>query len=203
MTTPRTVKRRRLRRRSPLRVIVALLLVVALAGSALVGGWMALTSTTGQRILTDPTVVPEQYRSVLLKAAKRCDAVPVEVLAAQIAAESRWDPQAVSPVGARGIAQFMPEVWEQYGIDADKDGSADVWNPVDAIHSAAALNCINRKLVRDASGDRLLNTLAAYNAGYGSVLKYDGIPPFPETEAYIARILEYARSITLRATTEA
>lgn len=198
MTSPRPPARPRARRRSRFTAVVALLLVVALAGSALVGGWMALTGTSaGQRLVGGPIVVPEELRPVIVKAAKRCDAVPVEILAAQIAAESGWDPTAVSPAGARGIAQFMPAVWEQYGIDADEDGSADVWNPIDAIHSAAALNCINRRLVRDASGNRLKNTLAAYNAGFGSVLKYDGIPPFPETETYVARILEYAETIVL------
>jgi soluble lytic murein transglycosylase-like protein len=69
---------------------------------------------------------------------------------------------------------------------------------VDAIHSAAELNCLNRRLVKDASGNRLHNTLAAYNAGFGSVLKYDGVPPFPETETYLARILEYAETIVMR-----
>lgn len=203
MATPRTDQRRRVRRRSRLRVVVALVLVVALAGTAAIGGWMALTTTPAQRLLSDPTQVPDELRPVLLKAAKRCDAVPVEVLAAQIAAESGWDARAVSPAGAQGIAQFMPEVWAQYGIDGDKDGSVDIWNPVDAIHSAAALNCINRKLVRGAAGNRLTNTLAAYNAGYGAVLKYDGVPPFPETEAYVARILEYAKEIRIAATTGA
>ncbi|MBI1351986.1 MAG: transglycosylase SLT domain-containing protein [Actinomycetales bacterium] len=164
---------------------------------------MALTTTPAQRLLSDPTQVPDELRPVLLNAAKRCDAVPVEILAAQIAAESGWDARAVSPAGAQGIAQFMPEVWAQYGIDGDQDGSADIWNPVDAIHSAAALNCINRKLVRGAAGNRLTNTLAAYNAGYGAVLKYDGVPPFPETEAYVARILQYAKEIRIAATTGA
>ncbi len=99
--------------------------------------------------------------------------------------------------GAQGIAQFMPAVWEQYGIDGNKDGVADIWDPVDAIHSAAELNCLNRRLVRDAAGSRLQNVLAAYNAGFGSVLKYDGVPPFPETEAYVAKILESAKTIVL------
>ena len=66
----------------------------------------------------------------------------------------------------------------------------------DAIHSAAELNCLNRRLVRAAAGNRLRNTLAAYNAGYGAVLKYDGVPPFPETRAYVDRILESATTIT-------
>ena len=198
MSAPRTSTRSRARRRSRGRAIVALVVVVALVGTAVIGAWLALVGSTGARsLIAGPVVVPQELRSVVKKAAKRCDAVPVEVFAAQIAAESGWDPKAVSPAGAQGIAQFMPEVWDQYGIDADKDGSADVWNPVDAIHSAAALNCINRRLVRDASGDRLTNTLAAYNAGYGSVLKYDGVPPFPETEAYVDRILDSAQTIVI------
>lgn len=194
---PRTQARARARRRSRFTSVVALLLVVALAGSALVGGWLAFSGSKGGTLLGGPVVVPEELRAVIKKAAKRCDAVPVEVLAAQIAAESGWDPRAVSPAGARGIAQFMPEVWDQYGIDANADGKTDIWDPVDAIHSAAALNCVNRRLVREASGDRLSNTLAAYNAGYGSVLKYDGIPPFPETQGYVDKILQSAQTIVL------
>jgi soluble lytic murein transglycosylase-like protein len=193
---PRAAARRR--RRRPFAAVVALLVIVALVGSAFIGGWMALTGTTqGQRIIGAPIVVPDDLRPIIRKAAKRCDAIPLEVFAAQIAAESSWDPRAVSPAGAQGIAQFMPEVWKQYGIDANKDGVADVWDPVDAIHSAAELNCLNRRLVRDASGDRLLNTLAAYNAGFGSVLKHDGVPPFPETEAYIERIMRVAQTIVI------
>lgn len=178
---------------------MALVLVVALVGSALIGGWMALTGTTsGLRLLGGPIVVPDELRPVIVKAAKRCRAVPLEVFAAQIAAESGWDARAVSPAGAQGIAQFMPAVWDQYGIDANGDGEADVWDPVDAIHSAAELNCLNRRLVREASGNRLHNTLAAYNAGFGAVLKYDGVPPFPETETYVQRILDYAETIVIR-----
>ena len=184
-------------RRSRFGAIVALVLVVALASSALVGGWFALDTVQNRGMLGGAVVVPEEFRNVIAKAAKRCDSVPIEVFAAQIAAESSWNPDAVSPAGASGIAQFMPQVWEQYGIDANKDGQADIWDPVDAIHSAAELNCLNRRLVREASGNRLRNTLAAYNAGFGSVLKYDGIPPYPETEAYVERIMESAKTIVL------
>ena len=141
-----------------------------------------------------PTV-PVEYRAILREAAKRCPQVPIEVFAAQITAESGWDPQAVSPAGARGIAQFMPAVWKQYGIDADGDGKATVWNPVDALHSAAELNCVNRRLIKKASGKRLSNTLAAYNAGFNAVLRHDGIPPYPETTAYVEKILRTAQDI--------
>jgi hypothetical protein len=185
------------RRRSPWRAVVAGVLALALVGGAIGGALLALGGARDQGYLGGPIVVPKELRTVIKAAAKRCPQVPVEVFAAQIAAESGWDSEARSPAGARGIAQFMPEVWDQYGIDADGDGRATVWNPVDAIHSAAELNCLNRRLVRGAGGDRLENTLAAYNAGFNAVLRHDGIPPYPETEAYVAKILDTARTIRL------
>jgi soluble lytic murein transglycosylase-like protein len=190
--------RARPRRTSRVGAIVALGLAVVLIAAIAVGGWLAVGRAKDKGFLGGPIVVPEEYRSVIKKAAKRCDSVPVEVFAAQIAAESGWDAAAQSPAGAQGIAQFMPEVWKQYGIDGNGDGVIDVWDPEDAIHSAAELNCLNRQLVRRASGNRLQNTLAAYNSGFGAVLKYDGIPPFPETEAYVARILETSKTIVLQ-----
>ncbi len=177
--------------------IIAVVTVLAVVVGGTVAAIVAATSARDRGLLGGPVVVPVELRPVLRQAAKRCKEVPLEVLAAQIAAESAWDPRAVSPAGARGIAQFMPAVWDQYGIDADGDGIADIENPVDAIHSAAALNCVNRKLVRGISGNRLRNTLAAYNAGYGAVRQYDGIPPYPETQAYVAKVLESARTIVL------
>ena len=197
MSAPDSEARVRPRRRSRFGAFVALILVIAMVAAVGAGALSALGGARDRGLLGGPVVVPEALLPVIMKAAKRCDAIPVEVFAAQIAAESGWDARAVSPAGARGIAQFMPDVWDQYGLDGNRDGVVDVWDPEDAIHSAAELNCLNRRLVRDASGDRLENTLAAYNAGFGSVRKYDGIPPFPETQAYVARILESARTIVL------
>ena len=123
MSATGTQARSRARRRSRFSWIVALTLVVALVGSAAVGGWLALGAAQDKGMLGGAIVVPEDLRPVIRKAAKRCDAVPLEVFAAQIAAESGWDPDAVSPAGARGIAQFMPATWDQYGIDANDDGA--------------------------------------------------------------------------------
>lgn len=176
-----------------IRSLLAVALVLAVIGAA---AWWGLGRARDAGYI-GPVVVPQEYRALIREAAARCPAVPVEVFAAQIAQESRWDTRAVSPAGAQGIAQFMPKVWKQYGIDANRDGKRSVWDAHDAIHSAAELNCVNRRLVRKVSGDRLANTLAAYNAGFAAVRKYDGIPPFPETEAYVARILESAKTIVL------
>jgi soluble lytic murein transglycosylase-like protein len=173
------------------------LLVLGIVVAIMAGGLWWAVGVARDRGLIGPVVVPEEFRDLLLEAAERCPKIPVEILAAQMAAESGWDTRARSGAGARGIAQFMPAVWEQYGLDANDDGERSVWDPVDAIHSAARLNCVNRSLVKGVSGDRLENTLAAYNAGYGAVLKYDGIPPYPETEAYVKKILASAKDIRL------
>lgn len=178
------------------RVVAIVAGVVVLAGAIATGAFVALGGLDRLRG-TDDVVVPQQYRAVIKEAAKRCKAVPAKVLAAQLAAESGWDPEAVSSAGAQGLAQFMPEVWDQYGIDGDGDGAVSVWNPIDAIHSAAELNCVNRDLVADVPGDQLRNILAAYNAGFNQVVKYQGVPPFPETQAYVERILTRAEHVQM------
>ena len=178
------------------RIIAIVAAAVVVLGLAAVGGFLALGGLDRWRD-AQAIVVPEQYRPVIKEAAKRCKAVPARVLAAQLASESSWDPRAVSPAGAQGIAQFMPDVWEAHGVDGDGDGIIDVWNPVDAIHSAAELNCMNRKLVEDVPGDELRNILAAYNAGFNQVVRYQGVPPFPETEQYVERVLRRAERIEL------
>ena len=177
--------------------ILRSLLVLGIVAAVVAGGLWWATGVARDKGIIGAVAVPQQYRALIREAADTCPKIPVEILAAQMAAESSWDARARSGAGAQGIAQFMPAVWEQYGLDANDDGERNVWDPVDAIFSAARLNCVNRALVKKASGNRLANTLAAYNAGYGAVLKYDGIPPYPETTAYVARILENAQEIKL------
>lgn len=174
-----------------LRSIVVIGVVVA--GLIVSGNWAL--NTAKHYGLIGPVQVPSEYRALVMSSAQRCPAISAEIFAAQLAKESRWNPKATSSAGAQGIAQFMPEVWDQVGIDANGDGAANVWDPQDAIPSAADFNCINRKLVKNVSGNRLKNTLAAYNAGHGAVRKYDGVPPFPETQKYVKAILEDAKNI--------
>ena len=173
-------------------------LVVVLAAVVVFGfqGWRFVDEARDSGRLGGAVVVPAIYTPVIREAAQRCPLVSERVLAAQIAAESSWNPDAVSPAGAQGIAQFMPSTWKQYGIDGDGDGIADIWNPIDAIHSAAKMNCVNRRLVRKVDGRLLENVLAAYNAGHAAVRKHNGIPPYPETERYVDRVLTW--STTLR-----
>jgi soluble lytic murein transglycosylase-like protein len=92
-------------------------------------------------------------------------------------AESNFNPNAVSPSGAQGIAQFMPATAAAYGLD-------DPFDPVAAIEAQARLMA---ELLRQFGSVEL--ALAAYNAGPGAVSGCNCIPPYPETQAYVARIL--------------
>ena len=123
-----------------------------------------------------PEFVPLRFRAPLLAAASRWN-VSAALLAAQLLAESNFDPFAVSPVGARGIAQFMPETAASYGL-------GDPFDPVAAIDAQAHLMS---DLIRQLGSPEL--ALAGYNAGPGAVAGCHCIPPYPETQAYVTRIL--------------
>ena len=156
-------------------------------GAAAIGVPLLAVPTSPSGLGSD--TVPTLYRSAVLAAAASCEGVGAPVLAAQLQQESGWDPLAVSPVGAIGLAQFMPGTWETYGVDADGDGMADPRNPIDAIWSAARYDCALRTMVAAVPGDSIELTLAAYNAGPYAVLRYRGIPPYPETQGYVRTIL--------------
>jgi Transglycosylase SLT domain/D-alanyl-D-alanine carboxypeptidase/Putative Flp pilus-assembly TadE/G-like len=123
-----------------------------------------------------PSFVPARYRETILRAAARWN-VSASLIAAQIMAESNFNPNAVSPAGAQGIAQFMPGTAASYGLD-------DPFDPDQAIDAQAHLMS---DLLRQF--DSIPLALAAYNAGPGAVAACDCVPPYPETRAYVARIL--------------
>lgn len=133
-----------------------------------------------------PTV-PDEHRAAIEAAARACAPLTVPLLAAQIDAESGWDPQASSGE-ADGISQFAPVTWKEWGRDGDGDGKADVWNPKDAIPSQARYMCHLYDSVKGVPGDPTELALAAYNAGPGAVLRARGIPEFNETRGYVDRI---------------
>jgi hypothetical protein len=123
-----------------------------------------------------PSFVPTQYVEPITRAAMRWN-VSAALLAAQLYAESNFNPFAVSRAGARGIAQFMPGTARGYGL-------ADPFDPRASIDAQAHLM---RDLLRQLGSVAL--ALAAYNAGPGAVGACGCVPPYPETQAYVARIL--------------
>ncbi|MEO7197338.1 MAG: transglycosylase SLT domain-containing protein [Solirubrobacterales bacterium] len=138
-----------------------------------------------------PSFVPGRYRRALLDSAARND-VSAALLAAQLMAESNFNPNAVSAVGALGIAQFMPATADAYGLD----------DPFDPIASIEAQARMMGELMKQFGSVEL--ALAAYNAGPGAVAACGCVPHYPETQAYVVRImglLEGAGELTVPAGT--
>lgn len=121
------------------------------------------------------------------------------LLKAQVKAESGFDPDARSPVGARGLSQFMTRTWSEWrdgepGIQGaiDDQKLIDPRDPEDAIAAQAAY----MEWLLDRTGGRLSRALAAYNWGIGNVRRIEGDMDFGakiprETREYIARIDRY------------
>jgi transglycosylase-like protein with SLT domain/D-alanyl-D-alanine carboxypeptidase-like protein len=140
------------------------------------GGRVGGAELTGAPSQSLPSFVPARYRGPLLRSAARWN-VSAALLAAQLMAESGFDPYAVSPAGAQGIAQFMPGTAASYGL-------VDPFDPEAAIDAQEQMMS---GLLRHFGSVRL--ALAAYNAGSGAVDACRCVPPYPETVAYVARIL--------------
>jgi len=97
---------------------------------------------------------------------------------AVIKQESKYNPKAVSPVGAEGLMQMMPATAERFGLK----------NPFDPAANVEAGTKYLKWLLKRFDGDVSL-ALAGYNAGEGSVDKYKGVPPYGETQDYVRKIV--------------
>jgi len=123
-----------------------------------------------------PSFVPAAFHDAIVRASQRWN-VGAALLSAQLYAESGFNPFARSPAGAEGIAQFMPGTAQALGLA----------NPFDAAAAIDAQAHLMRDLLRRFASVPL--ALAAYNAGQGAVEACGCIPPFPETRAYVTKIL--------------
>jgi hypothetical protein len=117
------------------------------------------------------------YGGIIRRAAQR-HSVDELLVAAIVEAESSFNAGAVSPVGAVGLMQVMPATAATYG-------AGDPWNP--AVNIDLGARYLSRLLNR--FGGDLELALAAYNAGPGAVERYDGMPPYRETRAYVGKVL--------------
>lgn len=105
--------------------------------------------------------------------------VDPDLIRAVMANESAFDPNATSSAGAQGLMQLMPQTAADVGVSNSYDPSQNV---------AGGTRYLRTLL--DRFGGNLTNAVAAYNAGPEAVEKYNGVPPYPETESYVKNVLD-------------
>lgn len=127
-----------------------------------------------------------------LREASRAQDIDYELLQALIATESGFDAAAVSPKGAVGLMQVMPATAQRYGVTADRKGAVEkkLTDPRTNIRTGSRY----LRYLIDLFPGRLELALAAYNAGEGAVARHGGVPPYPETLAYVRKVLERVKA---------
>lgn len=123
----------------------------------------------------------KDYSGIIEQASQRFG-VEGPLIKAVIKAESNFDSSAVSSKGAQGLMQLMPQTAEEVEVE----------DPFSAEENIFGGTRYLGQLMKRFEGDKRL-ALAAYNAGPERVESYNGIPPFPETEAFVERVLKYYR----------
>jgi soluble lytic murein transglycosylase-like protein len=124
-----------------------------------------------------PVAKPSNLNDVISSVSDRHHLDP-DLINSVIRAESGFNPRAISPKGARGLMQLMPNTASKLGVPNAFDPQANVEGGTRYL----------RELLERYNFD-LIKALAAYNAGPGRVEQYHGVPPYYETRAYVARIV--------------
>ena len=121
----------------------------------------------------DPSTI-----DTLVMDASQANGVPAGLVRAVVMAESAGNPSAISVAGAQGLMQLMPGTAAGCGIA----------NPFDPTENVECGTGYLRSLLHRYHNNVTL-AVAAYNAGPGAVDRYHGVPPYPETRAYVVRVL--------------
>ncbi len=121
-----------------------------------------------------------EYEALIAQAAQRNGIEPA-ILHGLIQQESGFDPNSRSSAGAMGLTQLMPGTASSLGV-------ANPFDPAESIEGGARYL---GKLMSEFSGNTT-DALAAYNAGPAAVSQHGGVPPYPETESYVSKVLSYA-----------
>ncbi len=128
---------------------------------------------------TTPAIPGTPYGPLIQQAAV-ANGVPAALVRAVIAVESDYQERAVSPKGAMGLMQLMPDTARAYALADPYDPRANI--EAGTRHLRSLLDRFSVPLA-----------LAAYNAGEAAVDRFGGIPPYPETQSYVSRVLALAR----------
>ncbi len=146
----------------------------------LIDRFQSVTSLSSPPPLTPPAIAPrpllEKPHAALIRDAADQHGLADALLHALIEVESSYRADAESPLGAKGLMQLMPHILARYGV-------RDPFDPAANIDAGARY----LRGLLDEFGIR--GGLAAYNAGAGSVRKFGGVPPYPETHRFIERVL--------------
>jgi hypothetical protein len=176
-------RRRSERRRAGLRNLVFTMMAVSMPDqlrhghlpfSPMVAAPVASASTTIESFIAIP---PSQIYDSLIREAATLYRVSPTLIRSVMQAESAFDPMAISPDGAMGLMQLMPEIATAFGIE----------DPFDTRDNIMGGTRLLRELL-DSHHNNVPLVLAAYNAGPAAVARYRGVPPFPETLGYVKKI---------------
>jgi len=127
---------------------------------------------------TQPVPLPPRLEAIV-DHVSRDYAVDKSLVQAVIHAESDFDAHAVSPKGASGLMQLMPETARRYGVRDIFDPEQNIIGGVQYLRDLLA-----------TFGNNLRLALAAYNAGEEAVLRYGDVPPYPETLRYVNKVMQ-------------
>ena len=117
-----------------------------------------------------------QYDVSIIKYSKKYG-ISIALIKSVITAESCFNAKAVSPKGAQGLMQLMPDTAKRFGVSDSFDTDANIRGGTRYL-----------KWLLNYFEDDLLNAIAAYNSGEGTVKRYKGIPPYKETREYVAKV---------------
>ena len=126
----------------------------------------------------------QQYDQIISRVSRKYR-VDAHLIRAVIAVESCYNPQAVSPAGARGLMQILPETAERFGVK-----NIDI--PANNIEAGTRYLHFLQRLFHS----QLDKVLAAYNAGEGKVQAYQAIPPYKETQHYVADVIRTYKKLS-------
>jgi soluble lytic murein transglycosylase-like protein len=138
---------------------------------------VSTVQSTAEKMPSAAQTAPAANFGAIVERVAAEQAVPAELLHSVIQVESNYNPGAVSPKGAQGLMQLMPDTARRFGVP-------DSFDPVENIQGGAKY----LKYLLDLYKGDYPRALAAYNAGEKAVAKFGGIPPYSETQNYVTQV---------------